>query len=396
MSSELATACHALTELFVQLIDEDEGLRESLNAVALKLLSATEKRESPNGNGQIHEQQTEMAPSVNGTSTEVNEVIEHLPTLTLGRRAPVITERLAERVRNRVRLTGDEDLGEIEAHARLKAEAMRWASTRQQLLRNGASYREEIAPTDRELLDRVRGRTDCYLWMCNPNFRAPIDLTLLEDAARCFDLMADALGVARTVLGDPEIEKLYLSSVMEILAYAQSALRVAVGRVCDRADGDQANVYEWLKSTADRKRMYLERYMRLDDPADLSNIDEIRSVLSTIDEQIDGKRQAAKQRKACLGKLAYHANLIRECGETQNDRKSMIEATEELLRLGVAPSNVEIRELLLPIIDQVSEGNDLPKGYSRVLTGVLQFHEKACKTRQDGSDSIQFLSGAFG
>jgi hypothetical protein len=369
MSSKLATACHALTELFVQLIDEDEGLRESLNALALKLVLATKKRESPSVNGQIHKQ---TAPALNGAPPEVKNVNECLPTLTLGRTPPVITEGLAERIRNRPRIVGDQDVGEIEAHSRLKAEAMRWASTRQRLLRNGASYRE-IAPTDRELLDRVKGRTDCYLWMLSPNFRAPIDLTLLEDAARCFNLMADALKVARRALGDPEIEEQYLSSVMEILAYAQSALRVAVARVGDRADADQVSVYGWLRSTGDRKRIYLERYMRLDDPADPSNLDEILSVLSTIDEQIDVKRQGVRRRKACLGKLRYHAKSIRERGETQNDRKSMIEAVEELLHLGVPTSNVEIRESLLPIIDQLSEGSHLPKGFSLVLRDIKRF-----------------------
>ena len=182
------------------------------------------------------------------------------------------------------------------------------------------------------------------------------------------------------VLSDPEIEKEFLPSVLEILAYAQSALRVAVGRVHDRADADQAKVYEWLKSTADRKRMYLEQYMRRDDPADPSILDETCSVLARTNEMVDEKRQAAKQRKACFGKLRYHAKLIGDGRGTENDRRSIVEAVEEILRLGVPPSNVEIRQSLLPIIDQVSDGSDLPKGISLVLREIERF------TNPDDSD----------
>jgi hypothetical protein len=192
----------------------------------------------------------------------------------------------------------------------------------------------------------------------------------LEVVAKCIDLMADALGVIRKVLSDRESEKEFLSSVLEILSYTQSALRVAAGRVHDRTDADQVSVYDWLRSTTDRKQIYVGRFMRLDDPADPSNLDEVLSVLSTIEEQIDGKRQAARQRKSCFGKLRYHAKLIRERRVNENDHKSMIEAVEELLRLGVPPSNLEIRESILPIIDQISEESDLPKGYSLVLREI--------------------------
>ena len=100
MSSELATACNVFAERLVQLVDQDQVLREFLNALALKLVLATEKRESSSVNGQSHEQHTEMAPNV----TEGEKMIECLPTLTLGRTAPVITEGLAENVRKRPRL----------------------------------------------------------------------------------------------------------------------------------------------------------------------------------------------------------------------------------------------------------------------------------------------------
>lgn len=373
MSSELATAFNALAERLALLAAQDQGFRDDLNALARKLVSATENRESPDANCQCGEQPTEIVPAVDESPVDGEQANKCLPMLTLGRTSSVITDKLPENVRNRPRTISDDDLDEIAARSRLKAEAMRWASTRRQLLHNGANFREEIAPGDRDLISRAKLRRDCHLWMCSPSFIIPEDLTFLEDAAKCFDLLADAIGVVRKVLGDPELEKEFLGSLMEVLAYRQSALRVALGRASDRVDADQASVYEWLRSTANRNQMYLGHFMRLDDPADPSSLDEIRSILADTDDRIAGKRQTAKQKKACLTKLRYHAKLIGETGGTESDRKSIIEAVEELLRQGVPPSDVEIRDSLLPIIDEWPEGSELPKGYNLVLREIRRF-----------------------
>jgi hypothetical protein len=373
MSSELATAFHALTDRLVQLVDQDAVLRESLNNLALKLLLATEMRENPGVQREIEEKQTGTPPAADGSSPKIEEENKNLRALTLGSALPAITEIPGEKPRHRLRSIADEDLDAIEARSRLKAEAMRWASTRRQLLDNDANHRDDIAPGDRDILDRAKKLSDCYLWMCTPGFRAPEALTLLDNAARCFDLLADAVGLTRKVLGDREIEKEFLRSVMEVVAYAQSALRVAVASVFDRADSDQISAYEWLRSTANNKEMFLMRHMRLDDPADPSSLDEIALSLANTEEEIADRRRAARRKRACLAKLRYHAKLIAEHGETVHDRQSIIESVEALLREGVPHSNVEIRDSLLPIIGQAREGNDLPQGYSLVLREITRY-----------------------
>ena len=193
----------------------------------------------------------------------------------------------------------------------------------------GLTSDDQIAPSDRDFLHRARELPDCYLWMCKPSFRAPEDLTLLEDAARCFDLVADALGRVRRVLGDSKLEKEFLRLSMEVLAQSQSALRVAVGRLRDRADADQARVYEWLTSTANRKQMFIARYMRLDDPADPSNLDEVRAILDSTKERLESKRETNERKRACLSKLRYHAKRVDESGGNETDWKSIIDAVEE-------------------------------------------------------------------
>ena len=329
MPSELATALTALADRLAQLATHVQGLHEELKVLALRLVSVADNRESPSVNNEIEKQPTGMSQVVEEAPSDGEKANNILPLLTLGSASPAVADGLPKRVRHRTGTTTDEELGAIETRSRLKAEAMRWAATRRQLIIDGANFREQIAPGDRDLLRRASELPECYLWMCKPSFRAPEDLTLLEDGARCFDLVADALAIVRTVVGDSKLEKEFLRLSMEVLAQSQSALRVAVGRICDRADADQARVYEWLTSTANRRQMFLERYMRLDDPADPRNLDEIKAVLASTKDNIAGRQETDARKRACLSKLRYHAKRVDESGGNETDWNSVIEAVEE-------------------------------------------------------------------
>ena len=48
-------------------------------------------------------------------------------------------------------------------------------------------------------------------------------------------------------------------------------------------------------------------------------------------------------------------------------------AVDELVAEGIAPSNREIRELLLPLIDDMPDRDDLPPGFRRVLREIDRF-----------------------
>ena len=369
MPSELATALTALADRLAQLAVHYQGLHEELKTLALSLVSVTENCESPGVKHEVEHQPTSMSPADEEAPRDDEKATERLPILTLGSARRVVADGLAVKVSHRSGTT-DEELGEIEARSRLKAEAMRWASTRRQLMKDGANFRDRISPGDRDLLLRANELPECHLWMCKPSFTVPDDLTLLEDAARWFDLVADALAIVRSVLGDSKVEKEFLGLSMEVLAQSQSALRVAVRRVSDRADRDQARVYEWLRSTVNRKQMSLKRYMRLDDPADPANLDEIKAILAGTKDRICGRQATNERKRACLSRLSYHAKLIGRHGANETDWRSIIEAVEAALRHGIPPSNVEIRDLLLPIIDLSPEGSDLPQGYRLVLREI--------------------------
>ena len=110
-----------------------------------------------------------------------------LPELTLGSyRPPEAGVRMEPTVAATRGATTDADLPAIEARCRLKAEGIRWAATRRRRMDEGAEFRVEIAPRDREILDRARD-LDCYLWMNTPDFTVPREPSSLEDVAGCFE-----------------------------------------------------------------------------------------------------------------------------------------------------------------------------------------------------------------
>src|SRR5262249_30697492 len=91
------------------------------------------------------------------------------------------------------------DLPLIEARCRLKAEGARWAVTRRRRLAEGAEFRTEIDPQDRDIIAKAKELPDCFLWMNHPSGPSPANLSLLEDVAGCFEAVADAIALVRAV-----------------------------------------------------------------------------------------------------------------------------------------------------------------------------------------------------
>ena len=70
------------------------------------------------------------------------------------------------------------------------------------------------------------------------------------------------------MLPDLEANREFFEPALDLLAEAQSALRVAIDRIDGPKDQDQFRVYDWLRGVAAREQIFIRRHMRLDDPAD--------------------------------------------------------------------------------------------------------------------------------
>lgn len=411
MSDELLKAVTSLAERLVTLAAHDEGLRADLNALARAIAAATERAAHPAALGadgppgaseagltEGPEPGPATAEPVLGVPTQPEDaqaVSAHarlpLPELTLGQPRPVAIEiRPEPRPRAPQEPAPGADLLAIESRCRLKAEGIRWAATRSRRLAEGADFRVEIAPRDRDLLDRAKSLADCYLWMNTPEFTV-VEPALIDDAAGCFEAVADSLALVRDLIVDIEKNREFFEQALDVLAEAQSALRVAVDRLGARPDSDQFQAYQWLRATAAAEQIYIRRYMRLDDPADPSRMAETAQRIEALDARIHDSRQRVKGRKSRISQLRYHAKLIGENKGGDHDWRKLFEAVTDLVEGGTPPSSVEVREALFPVIDKMDsmpEHDAAPHAFQLVLREVDRYLASRLSTAELSSGHV--------
>lgn len=179
---------------------------------------------------------------------------------------PQISVGTTENTKPRYSDVTDDDLSLMVERCRLKAEGTLWALEREERLRDGADFHEEIRPSDQEIIQRAKQLPNCFLWMNQPRddiWKKAGDFDIIAD---CFDALAESLASLDTSLdtGTPEQ---FLQAV-NLTAEAQSALRTAVNRVDNYPDSDQQMAYHWLRNRASQDRFYIARFLKISDPAD--------------------------------------------------------------------------------------------------------------------------------
>ncbi len=267
-------------------------------------------------------------------------------------------------------VTEENNLQLIEVRCRLKAEGARWAATRQRSIQDGSNYYMEIEPKDREIISKAKTLEDCFLWMNHSSAPIPADLRLWEDVAGCFEAAAMATALLRQVIENGDEYRGFLEKALDLTAEAQSALRMAVEMVDGRPDSDQNRMFNWLRQMATEQQIFIGRYMRLDDPADPTQWHDLQERIGQLDSEIEGIRQQDKQRTKLLKKGQYHARIIHDGKGTGNDWSKVIEAVDTLVGQGTPASNVDLRDMLIPIVDDLPDTNELPDGFQRVLREV--------------------------
>lgn len=282
---------------------------------------------------------------------------------------------------------GEPDLSLVVSRCRVKADACRWAIERRRLKSMNADHMSEIAPTDRATVERAKALPECWVWMVDPNFadRMPDD-EALRLFASLYDNLAAAAELTSTVDGDDERRGKFIERAVGLLAEAQSALRIgAETMLFIEKERDQMEAYLWLKEYSQRFRIYIGRFMRLNDPAEPAQHNRLSADLASVKAEFTSYRSAAKVRKSLLNKVKYEAKRLGDLvpangggGEPGSPTPEAMEellahartldsAVQALLREGVPPSDVELRELILPVEDVIPEDFDPSDAFRRVL-----------------------------
>jgi len=278
----------------------------------------------------------------------------------------------------------------------LKADAARWAAERQRRIRERYGWTDEGAPADPAIVEWADKLTDAFYWVNAADSDGLPDISTLDSIGGCFETVAEALAFVE----DERNRRGGLERALKLLAEAQSSLRQSLRNLHASDDSDQLAVYEWLVATAARHRIFLKRFMRADDVADPSDWPGLLARIETA----AGMRPQSQRQRAILDSLRDRLGPIRVAGGgIGQDWEPVIQAVEDVLGAGVPPSNREVRDLLLPLIDQLPDQDRLPAGFRLVLREVdrylatRQLARTTAAPAQEPTDEVQqaafFLSG---
>lgn len=283
---------------------------------------------------------------------------EPLRALTLGQSR---SSSGSARPRPDVPASPQDDLEGLAARCRVKAEAARWAAERQRRLLEWDERSDVDAPGNPEMRSWAEKLTDAFYWASAGETSGSPQISDLDNVGGCFETLAEALLLVR----DTHQRRSGFEKALPLLAEAQSSVRRALQRLKAPADPDQLAAYETVRETAARYRVFLKRFLRADD---LAAPEAWPGLLDRIEVLLGGGPKSQRQ-KQLLDLLQSRVRKLDEDACSEESWRSLTEVVEEIVADGMPPSSPKLRELLLPYIDDLPCGDDLP-GYRLVLREI--------------------------
>lgn len=270
--------------------------------------------------------------------------------------------------------TAPADLGFVIRRTLLKAECCEWASERRRRLADRADFETSIKPRDVELRAKAKALPDCNVWPLDPYVALPSD-ELLETASTCYQNLARAAEFATdTRAAEADVDT--LARAYALLAEAQSAVRALMRELDLREDHDQNEAFRWLRVRTDEDQVFIARHMKLNDPADPRNAADLETSIEQARDEWDSRRRSEERQTRLMNRARYHARKIAAHDGSEiddSDWQRLYETVIDLVEGGLPPSNVALRELLLPIIDTAPETLGRDARFERVLAEIDRY-----------------------
>ena len=226
---------------------------------------------------------------------------------------------------------------------------------------SGSGHRTRTPRTTRPCWGGPRRSRTPFYWAGTDDPSTTTDIALLDHLGGCFETVAEGLLLVR----DARHRRGGLERALPLLAEAQSALRHSLRRLKAQEDPDQSEVYERVRNAAARHHLFLKRFMRADDQADPAGWP---SLLARIEAQAGSGPQSQRQ-TTLLDRLRSLCTPTGS-GRTDESWRSIIVVVEGLIGEGTPPSRREVRELLLPFLDELPEAEEMPPGFRLVLREI--------------------------
>jgi len=118
-----------------------------------------------------------------------------------------------------------------------------------------------------DLLNEARAMRGCWLWMLQPEGEG-LSGEQAQRMGEIYENLARAASYVQGIALGEALDAEATASAYRLLAEAQSALWVALSEVHVQRDQDQIDAFIWLRERTRDERVYLDRFMRREDPAD--------------------------------------------------------------------------------------------------------------------------------
>lgn len=241
------------------------------------------------------------------------------------------------------------DLRLIERRCRLKATSCRhFAKKRAAAEGTGAAYTARHGMD--QLLAEAKAMQSCFLWVFWRDRSQPDDVTLATIAEN-YDAHADAVALVRQLSEEGPEQPGEMAEALQLLAQANSALRVALSNTwLTEDDRDQYEVHVWLRDTTASRRVFLDRHMTSDDPANPAEATALRARVKKISNRMDDRAARTKGIKSSLSQIKFHAGQIvkNRTDGALGHWKRIAEAVSKLRELGVPSSDRRITDAVDP------------------------------------------------
>jgi len=273
----------------------------------------------------------------------------------------------------------DEDLPLIAERCRLKADAARFAANRRRRIREGDDSFADFEIEYHDLIAQAKALPDCFLWMCRDEGQHGVAPTQFDDLAGCYEAAAHATNLAHRLVSSPDADAAHVKQALHLVAEAQSAIWQAIADMDQHPDADQRRLYDWLKGASNRRGVWLGRFMARTDAADPAAWSDLQARIMELESQLQADQARERQRRKLLGKIRHHVKRLTNAAEGTHegthdeDWQTIVRSIVELVQNGLPPSNVELRDLLLPVVDGLPAADNMPREVHWVLREIDRY-----------------------
>ncbi len=273
-------------------------------------------------------------------------------------------------------------LSVVVTRARWKAAACRLSlDKRSQALAEGTEeLAAQIEAREVSLRTRLSSLPDTGTWMLDLPFGRRISetdaLDVDEEAAKkldrvadCYDTLAAGAEIAMELDEGGAFQKTPPPAFLYLLAEAQSALLQSLAEAPTRSDSDQRDVFLWLKDQTTHYRIYVDRFMRLDDPADPSGSKDLLERMRRSSREILAQVKGRRERGQLVAKVRYHISKLRGEGPlSAGEVESLRHALDEWVKRGLERNDRGLTDVLDPLRSRVeSPDSETEKALGKIL-----------------------------